>query len=267
MNTIRKFDANVAQMLGEYVYALRDPRDNKVFYVGKGTGDRLFAHFNAAEKAKNNNGTWSSKLRRIVEIWEADEDVDWFIVRRDLEQQATVFDVEAAIIDALDISQNGPALNEIGGQSRIRGMLSAEDIAALAAPAVEPKNVYQTVFIFPIHKALIKGRSPYDATRSWWSVSQPLRSANNALAVGVANGLSQGVFSISNWNPAQAAGKWEFDGTQLSNHDLDGKNWLSVISAAKGYWQRGNYLVVEFDGQGKFRFVRGSADKTTWHPL
>lgn len=127
--------------------------------------------------------------------------------------------------------------------------------------------MYSTVFIFPIRNALAKNRTVYDATRSWWAVSQKLQTSNNALAVGIANGLSKGVFSISNWKPAQAAGKWEFDGTQLTNHELDGKSWLTVISTTMGYWQRGNYLVVELDGQGKFRFVRGSADKSTWRPL
>jgi len=268
MNTIRAFDAVVVAILGEYVYALRDPRDNKVFYIGKGAENRLFAHFDEAEKARANNGIWSAKLRRIVEIWEADEDVDWFIIRRDLAHSLTSYDVEAAIIDALEISQNGPALNEIAGQySSTRGILNAQDIAALAAPRINPSTPYETVFIFPIHKALVKGRSVYDATRSWWAVSEKLRVGNNALAIGIANGLSKGVFSITDWVPAQALGKWEFEGTQLPNHELDGKNWLSVIGNAMGYWQRGNYLVVELDGKGKYRFIRGSADKSTWHPL
>ena len=33
----------VAAVLRYYVYALRDPRDGKVFYVGKGVGDRINA--------------------------------------------------------------------------------------------------------------------------------------------------------------------------------------------------------------------------------
>ena len=268
-NTIRAFDANVAKKLGDYVYALREPRDNKVFYVGKGVDNRLFAHLDVADKALLNNGPWSAKLRRIVEIWEADEDVEWFIVRRDLAQSVTSYDVEAAIIDALEISQNGPALNDVVGHfSNSKGILSSENVEALATPRVNPTSSYKTVFVLPIHKAREQGRNVYDSMRSWWSVSPVLQSSANALAVGIDNGLSTGVFSITNWLPApQAAGKWEFNGTQLSNHELDGKSWLTVIGKAMGYWQRGNYLVVEFDGSGKFRFIRGSADKITWQPL
>ena len=35
------------------------------------------------------------------------------------------------------------------------------------------------------------------------------------------------------------------------------KSWLNVISPAKGYYQRGNHLVVEFNGKGQFRIIRG----------
>ncbi len=268
MNTIRVFDPSVEAKLGEYVYALRDPRDKKVFYIGKGNRNRLFDHFNDAESASKNNGPWTAKLRRIVEIWEADEDVDWFVLRRDVGSTVTSFDIEAAIIDALEISQNGPALNDIAGHSStLRGILTAQDVSALSAPMVNPCVPYRTVFIFPIHNALSDGTSIYDATRGLWGISESLRMRNDALAVGVAKGLSKGVFSIANWAQAQTPGKWEFNGTRLAGHALEGKNWLMIINSSIGYWQRGNYLVIEFDGQGNYRFIRGSPQKSTWRLL
>lgn len=36
------FSDKVKQKLGYYVYALADPRDNKIFYIGKGINNRIF---------------------------------------------------------------------------------------------------------------------------------------------------------------------------------------------------------------------------------
>lgn len=48
-----------------YVYELIDSRDGSVFYVGKGTGDRVKQHEKDAEK-----GQTGPKCDRIREIWE-----------------------------------------------------------------------------------------------------------------------------------------------------------------------------------------------------
>ena len=37
-----RFLPGVAEKLGWYVYALRDPRDDMAFYVGEGRGDRTY---------------------------------------------------------------------------------------------------------------------------------------------------------------------------------------------------------------------------------
>lgn len=54
------FSDKVKQKLGYYVYALADPRDNKIFYIGKGINNRIFQH---EEKLDNSN-----KSNRIKEI-------------------------------------------------------------------------------------------------------------------------------------------------------------------------------------------------------
>ena len=38
------FSDYVAEQLKAYVYLLIDPRDDQVFYVGKGNGNRVFHH-------------------------------------------------------------------------------------------------------------------------------------------------------------------------------------------------------------------------------
>lgn len=42
------FTEQVCEKLGHYVYRLIDPRNGETFYVGKGTGNRVFQHLQAA---------------------------------------------------------------------------------------------------------------------------------------------------------------------------------------------------------------------------
>jgi hypothetical protein len=127
-------------------------------------------------------------------------------------------------------------------------------------PTVNPKSAYSVVFVFPIHHVLVDGGSVYEATRRSWNVA-PLYRELPAHAVGLVNGISKGVFEVNRWTPHLASGKWEFTGRALAgDHELADSNWVKVIDAAKAYWRYGQYLVVEFDGKGWFRILRGSAD-------
>ncbi|NJD08197.1 MAG: GIY-YIG nuclease family protein [Methylococcaceae bacterium] len=266
------FDPQITAALKCYVYVLRDPRDRKIFYVGKAGGEgqgnqRVLDHFDEAKKALNDPAQCRSpKVQRIIEIWSADEDVEWFIVRWGLDP-TTAMHVEAAVIDVLDISQNGPTLNSNKGFGvNEHGILSSEEVyGRFAAQLVNPPVPYDRVFIFPIHNALKEDRDVYDATRRCWQLSTKFQHLP-AIAVGVAKGISRGVFNIVNWKQGCEPNKWEFDGTNLNPHPLLNCNFYTIISRAMGYFQRGNYLVVEFDGNGNFRFLRGSANRQ-WQPL
>ena len=41
---MNKFSHEVVSELGSYVYMLKDPRNDSMFYVGKGRGNRVFDH-------------------------------------------------------------------------------------------------------------------------------------------------------------------------------------------------------------------------------
>lgn len=53
-----------------YVYELIDPRDHKVFYVGKGTAKRMYTHMHAVRRNRVPNGTNSylyCKLKQLLD--------------------------------------------------------------------------------------------------------------------------------------------------------------------------------------------------------
>ena len=254
-NGLRVFDGEQEHKLGRYVYALRDPRDNKVFYVGQGGRVRLFDHFNQADRCLAGGEAPTSKLFRIIDIWTDGLDVDWFIVAHGL-AQAEADRVEAAAIDILGRSQNGKPLNEIKGPHSTA--LDQDELLALLARPVNPPAA-MTVFVFPIHNALKEGKTAYDATRIAWAVREEYRDTGRYnRAVGLSGGVARGGYTIEKWDPASDT-TWEFSGSEDTALSASG-NWTRVLNAAQGYWQRGNYLIAEFDGRGRFRIIRGASD-------
>ena len=47
---MKSFTPEVIEKLNYYVYRLIDPRNGQTFYIGKGKGNRVFAHVNEALK-------------------------------------------------------------------------------------------------------------------------------------------------------------------------------------------------------------------------
>ncbi|HBZ78363.1 MAG TPA: hypothetical protein DEO39_06640, partial [Clostridiales bacterium] len=69
------FTPEVIEQLKYYVYRLIDPRNGQTFYVGKGKGNRVFAHVNDALKSFNGESyvddkedDVSSKIMQIRDI-------------------------------------------------------------------------------------------------------------------------------------------------------------------------------------------------------
>lgn len=100
--------ADVAELLGNYVYLLVDPRDGRPFYVGKGRGERAQAHEIAAlaERLETPSADRAAedetdlKLAQIRSIHDAGQSPEVWIARYGMtENEYTA--AEAALIDVL----------------------------------------------------------------------------------------------------------------------------------------------------------------------
>lgn len=113
MQPLKKPDpiAEVAELLGNYVYLLVDPRDGIPFYVGKGRGDRAQAHEIAAlaERLETPDDPTSdmgsikevdAKTARIRSIHDSENTPEVWIARYGLSESEYTA-VEAALIDLL----------------------------------------------------------------------------------------------------------------------------------------------------------------------
>ena len=93
---MKEFKQSVIESLGHYVYCLVDPRDNRIFYIGEGCGNRVFNH---AYDALNDN-LQSLKLDVIRDIISQGMEVKYYIIRHGMTQDVA-FLVESVLIDLL----------------------------------------------------------------------------------------------------------------------------------------------------------------------
>jgi hypothetical protein len=252
----------MAQIARKYVYALQDPDDRRIFYVGQGTGNRVFEHLERAEKLLKSDKHLTPKFETIHSVWSRSRDVQLVVLAGGLTDREADL-IESATLDALNISPNGELTNAVAAPHS--SMVKVEDLAAAAYPHVDPDRSYAKVLLLPAHRKK-KNKDVYERCRRSWEVTKKHRvqrdEAQVAHAVAIVGGVSVGAYRVTKWNKLED-GKWEFEGQPHS--DLEKINWRTVIDAAKGYWQRGNYLIVEFDGAGRFRIVRGSRERA-WLP-
>lgn len=93
------FSETVAARLRHYVYRLIDPRNGITFYVGRGQGNRVFAHAAGQEKPTGAEDSEVLKLKTIRTIKNAGFEVQHVIHRHGMDGD-TAKEVEAALIDA-----------------------------------------------------------------------------------------------------------------------------------------------------------------------
>ena len=97
------FPPEVAAVLGSYVYVYIDPRNNAPFYIGKGVGNRAFAHLEEASETE--------KVQKIRELRDAGLEPRIDILRYGLS------DTEAALVEAsaIDLIGKTHLTNKISG--------------------------------------------------------------------------------------------------------------------------------------------------------
>ncbi len=185
-NEVTHFNSEVTERLKTYVYRLMDPRNGETFYVGKGNGDRVFAHIRQKVDPNDPN----NKLQRIHDINLAGFDVAHVIHRHGMDDK-TAFEVVAALIDSY------PGLTNVAGgvDSSDRGAMHAVEIVQLYG--AEPAIFKHRVMLISVNRSALD-QSLYEATRFAWKVSLP--KANRAeVILPTIHGLIKGAFIAPKW--------------------------------------------------------------------
>lgn len=210
------FLPGVGERLGYYVYALVDPRDGGIFYVGKGVGDRAYHHARHAMGVDRSKTSEELKLGRIRAIHEAGLDVGVEVIRHGLDDEAQAFEVEAAVIDALKLA--GLELtNAVAGQGARRGWRPLEELVSeYAAKPIEIPPEHRALLIRLNHAQWQAARGVpeevYERTRASWKVAPARRKPDWAFAV--YDGIVRGVYRITSWERTPDGRRWLFEGSR-----------------------------------------------------
>lgn len=220
--TYSKFDDLAAEKIGYYIYALRDPRDKKIFYVGKGKGNRWHDHIHDAQNLKDEDET-SLKLSTIRKIERSGDVVEPFILRMGITNEKVAYEIEAAVIHAYRL------MGKSGIQSAVeltnlaevhhpeRGLAHVSVIQSLYNASIAPE-ITAPVGLFRIPKLWYPELSEEELkgiTSGWWhrnSVKNGKTKAKYAFAV--SKGIIRAVYSIdeSVWRERKKGDRdWEHD--------------------------------------------------------
>ena len=194
------FTSEVIEQLQYYVYRLIDPRTGQTFYVGKGKGNRIYAHINDALKSfdgqsyeSNDEDEISEKIKQIREIKAAGLEVIHVIQRYGLTEKEA-FEVEAALIDCY------PGLTNIqGGYSSDRVVNSAEVLQRVLSCEEFKDQPDLKYCIIKINDHVLNERgSVYETVRKHWKVNLT-RVQKIPYVLACHNGIVAEVYEIEKW--------------------------------------------------------------------
>lgn len=184
--------------LGDYyVYGLIDPRTNKIFYIGKGTGNRVFEHEKESIDSSKCN---KSKLQTISEIKKEGLEVEKIIINSNL-TEAEAYVAEASLINAFNFVENGSLTNIASGHHCAEALTVENFEKYYGAEELCQEDVKHKILVIKINKLYKKGMSNdevYQIVRGCWRAS--LKNVQSVDYVfGVYNSLIVAVYKPTKW--------------------------------------------------------------------
>ncbi len=251
-----KFSSPVIEALKYYVYIYSHPETKEIFYVGKGKGNRVFAHLkedNNSQKVKILHDLKKQNLEPIIEI-----------LIHGLEDETTALRVESSIIDLYGTKKL--TNKQSGYKSATYGRMTLEQINS--AYDQQSINIDEPSILIRINQAFRYSMSEielYDYTRGQWVLS-PERAKNAKYAFSIYKGIIQEVYEILNWYEAGSTfsvrennsnikrdkdtkpeGRYEFIGNIAPNKIRSKYKYKSV----EHYFKNGNSNPIMYKNIGK----------------
>ena len=195
------------------MYAYIDPTSRKIFYVGKGKGNRAFAHLDDTSE--------SIKVAMINEIRKQGQEPQIDILAHGLEDENMALKIECAIIDTLGLKNLTNVVR--GWESNIIGRMGIKEITSQYDSKPVGK-IDEPVLLIRINRLYRYGMTEeelYEATRGVWKLGE--RRSQVKYAFAVYKGIVREVYKVDKWFDAgttkyktrpqedvQVSGRYEF---------------------------------------------------------
>lgn len=229
------FDINAQERLGYYVYALFHPETPDCpFYIGKGSGNRIFSHANGVPPPLSDDTPLNSKFELIQEIKNSGKTVIQKIIRFGL-SETEALKIEASLIDLINHIRPDALKNRISGHGVAEGIYDAVDlVAALAAKELESdlplllikieKEWTSLLSAFKSSSA-ISEEEIFKSTRGDWRLD--ISRANRAVCVlAIARGLVRAAFVPAGWTDTDNENRKRMTGR------LDSSQYQPLVGAS-----------------------------------
>ena len=205
MTMTNMFNQRTIEALAYYVYALVDPRDNRIFYIGKGKGNRAFQHM----KDSLNEKDQSLKLDIIRSIIKEGKQVNLYILRHNLTEE-TAYIVESTLIDLLTydkFNKTNLLANIVAGHHQWdEGIKNVEEINAIYnCQNIEIKDD-ETLLLVSLNKSFDQAKANgvyrrvdiYESTRKYWRIGKD-KPQEIKYVLGVYKGIVRSVIKVESW--------------------------------------------------------------------
>lgn len=192
---MNEFNPQIFEDLAFYVYALVDPSNNEIFYIGKGTHNRVFQHLRDAHEELHE----TDKLNRIRDIESKGLTVQHVIIRHGL-TEAESLKIESSLIDLLRFQEQPLTNLALGHDSDVFGLKTADEITRFYA-LEKLDELKHKVVIININKKYVRGRfihDIYDAVKEAWVISEK-KQKEIEYVLAEYLGRIVGVFKIKSW--------------------------------------------------------------------
>ena len=245
---IKEFSPKTQEELKYYVYVLIDPRNNKIFYVGKGYGNRVFSHINEAVE----NPKETEKLETIRAIKNNDQKVKHLIIRHGLEEKEA-FILESVLIDFLtfkEFAEVAKITNIVAGHHSFnQGIMTVEECEILYnCKELKKEEIKHNILVININKTFDnkrkrKNENPiydrpniYEATRGWW-VLNINRAKNSNYVLAEYKGVIRAIFRPQRWlQDIENRGdkRWGFEGYEVIDKEIIDLYMNKVVPKIQG---------------------------------